>query len=130
MSDWRWIKETVALAIHDQQLAEHGGAGGVRDMGLLQSALARPQQLAAYDTPDVAALAASYASGIVGNHPFIDGNKRTAFVIANVFLLDHGYDISADDADIVTNVEALASGQLDEAGFAKWIRGVLVPDRD
>ena len=129
MSDWRWIKETVVFAIHDEQLAEHGGATGVRDIGLLQSALARPQQLAAYEKPDLAALAASYASGIVRNHPFVDGNKRTAFVIANVFLLDHGYDFSAGDAEVVANVEALPSGQLDEAGFAEWIRHGLVPDR-
>ncbi len=130
MSDWRWVKETVVLAIHDEQLAEHGGAAGVRDMGLLQSALARPQHLAAYEKPDLAALAASYASGIARNHPFVDGNKRTAFVVANVFLLDHGYDIAADDAEIVATMNSLASGQLDEAGFAEWLRRLLVPDHD
>jgi death-on-curing protein len=128
VSDWRWITETVVLAIHDEQLAEHGGAAGVRDRGLLQSALARPQHLTTYGKPDMAALAAAYASGILRNHPFIDGNKRTAFVIANVFLLDHGHDISADDAEIIAVVSALAGGQFDEDAFAEWIRSVLVPD--
>ena len=130
MSDWRWITEAVALAIHDEQLAEHGGAAGVRDRGLLQSALARPQHLTTYENPDLAALAAAYAGGILRNHPFIDGNKRTAFVIANIFLLDHGYDMSAGDAEIIAKVSALAGGQLDEAAFAEWIRSALMPDHD
>jgi death-on-curing protein len=130
VSQWRWISERVVLAIHDEQLAEHGGGAGVRDMGLLQSALARPQHLARYGNPDLAALAASYASGIAKNHPFVDGNKRTSFIVANVFLLDHGYDIATDDAEIVAAVIALASGQRDEAGFAEWIRRVMVRERD
>ena len=127
---WRWLLGGVVIAMHDEQLAEHGGAPGVRDMGLLQSALARPQHLAAHGDPDVAALAASYAGGIARNHPFVDGNKRTAFVVANVFLLDHGSDIAADDADIVARMNALASGQLNEEAFAEWLRSLLVPDRD
>jgi death-on-curing protein len=130
VSDWRWISERVVLAIHDEQLAEHGGGAGVRDMGLLQSALARPRHLALYGNPDLAALAASYASGIAKNHPFVDGNKRTSFIVANVFLLDHGYEIATDDAEIVAAVTALASGQLDEAGFAEWVRRVMVPEHD
>lgn len=127
---WRWISEAVALAIHDEQLAEHGGAAGVRDIGSLQSALARPQHLAAYETPDLARLAAAYASGIIQDHPFVDGNKRTAFVVASVFLLDHGYDISADDAEIVTTVMALASGHITEADFAAWLRKTMIEDED
>jgi death on curing protein len=130
VSNWRWISERVVLAIHDEQLAEHGGGAGVRDKGLLQSALARPQHLATYGTLDLAALAAAYATGIAKNHPFIDGNKRTAFMVANVFLLDHGYEITADDVKIVAGVTALAGGQLDEAGFAEWLRSVLAPERD
>jgi death-on-curing protein len=97
-------------------------------MQQLQSALAHPQHLASYGSPDLAALAASYASGLAKNHPFIDGNKRTAFMVANVFLLDHGYEIATDDAEIVTPVTALAGGQLDEAGFAEWLRRVMTPD--
>jgi death-on-curing protein len=128
VSTWRWISERAVLAIHDEQLAEHGGGAGVRDIGLLQSALARPQHLASYGNPDLATLAASYASGIAKNHPFIDGNKRTAFMVANVFLLDHGYEIATNDAEIVTTVTALAGGQLDEAGFAEWLRSVMAPD--
>jgi death-on-curing protein len=128
VSPWRWISESVVLAIHDEQLAEHGGGAGVRDMRLLQSALARPRHLASYGSPDLAALAASYASGIAKNHPFIDGNKRTAFIVANVFLLDHGYEIATGDAEIVTTVTALAAGKLDEAGFAEWLRRVMAPN--
>jgi death on curing protein len=103
VTDWHWISERVVLAIHDEQLAEHGGGAGVRDMGLLQSALARPRHLATYGNPDLAALAASYASSIAKNHPFVDGNKRTSFIVANVFLLDHGYEIATDDAELADN---------------------------
>jgi death on curing protein len=130
VTDWHWISERVVLAIHDEQLAEHGGGAGVRDMGLLQSALARPRHLATYGNPDLAALAASYASSIAKNHPFVDGNKRTSFIVANVFLLDHGYEIATDDAELVAAVTALASGQLDEARFAEWVRRVMAPERD
>ena len=130
MSEWRWVSETVVLAIHDEQLAEHGGAAGVRDRGLLQSALARPQHLVAYEQPDLARLAAAYAAGIARNHPFVDGNKRTAFVVVNVFLLDHGHDIAADDTEIVATIDALAGGRLDEASFAAWLRRVVTPAKD
>src|SRR5215471_16334060 len=94
-----WVRRDAALAIHDEQLAEHGGLSGVRDIGLLESALARPQQLKAYGkpSPDIAALAAAYAFGIARNHPFIDGNKRTSSVVTRLFLTLNGYDITADD---------------------------------
>jgi death on curing protein len=119
---WRWIGETVILAIHDEQLAEHGGRPGLRDHGLLQSALARPMNRAAYGEPTVHELAAAYAFGIVRNHPFVDGNKRTAFVAAALFLLDHGLEPAARDEAIVTAVLHLAEGSMSEESFAQWLR--------
>ena len=121
---WVWIEDAVVLAVHDEQLAEHWGAAGTRDAGLLASALARPQQLAAYGEPPpgVHALAAAYAYGIARNHPFIDGNKRTAFVCAELFLVLNGWRLTASDADCVTRMLALAAGDLDEAAFAAWLR--------
>lgn len=122
MSHWTWIQREVVLAIHDMQLAEHGGLSGMRDAGLLDSALARPRQQASYGTPDVAALAAAYAWGIARNHPFIDGNKRTAFVAAELFLQLNGHTLSASDADCVITMLSLAAGQITEAAFADWLR--------
>ena len=119
---WVWLEASVALAVHDEQLAEHGGAGGVRDAGLLESALARPLQLASYGEPDVADLAAAYGFGIARNHPFIDGNKRTAFVAVELFLVLNGWSLTADDANCVLTMLALASGELSEAEFATWVR--------
>jgi death-on-curing protein len=119
---WRWIKESSVLAIHEEQVAEHGGLGGVRDMPLLQSALARPQNLAAYGSPDVADLAASYAVGIARNHAFLDGNKRTAWVVAETFLLKNGYELIARDEDGVTAMLAVADGSMAEQEFAIWLR--------
>jgi death-on-curing protein len=126
-STWRWLSEAVILAIHDEQLAEHGGGSGVRDAGLLSSALARPEQLAHYGRPDVADLAAAYAFGIARNHPFVDGNKRTAFVAAGLFLALQGQRLVADDADKVMTVLALAAGDISEAQFAAWLRQNTVP---
>ena len=120
---WVWIDPTVIRAVHEEQLAEHGGAIGTRDIGLLESALARPMQLAAYGTPDVAALAASYGYGLAKNHPFIDGNKRTAFVAVELFLLLNGWELTATDAQCVLSMLAVAAGTLDEATYAEWIRG-------
>jgi death-on-curing protein len=117
-----WIEESVVWAVHEAQLAEHGGSAGVRDAGLLQSALARPQNLVAYGTPDVADCAAAYGFGIARNHPFIDGNKRTAFVCAELFLALNGQALIADDAQCVTTMLAVAAGELDEAAFAAWLR--------
>lgn len=122
MSGWVWVELRDALAIHDAQLGEHGGASGVRDQGLLESALARPQNLAAYGDPDSAALAASYAFGIARNHPFVDGNKRTALVVLEFFLALNGWVLTADDVDCVVTLLALADGTLSEAELADWIR--------
>jgi len=119
---WRWVGEAVVLAIHDEQIADHGGAAGVRDLLLVQSALARPMNLAAYGAPDVAGLAAAYAFGIVRNHGFVDGNKRTAFVVAAVFLLDHGYALVAGDEEAVRVMVRLAAGEIEEDELAEWIR--------
>jgi death on curing protein len=119
---WVWIEPAVIRAIHEEQLAEHGGGIGTRDAGLLESALARPQQLAAYGEPDVAALAASYGYGLAKNHPFIDGNKRTAFVAVELFLLLNGWELAATDAQCVLSMLAVAAGTLDEAAYAEWIR--------
>jgi death-on-curing protein len=110
------------LAIHEEQIAEHGGLAGVRDLPLLQSALARPQNLAAYGTPDVADLAASYAVSIARNHAFLDGNKRTAWVVAETFLLKNGYELIARDDDGVTAMLAVADGTMPEQEFAIWLR--------
>jgi len=122
MTEWVWIDPAVVLAVHEEQLAEHGGSPGVRDMGLLESALARPMNLAAYGEPDVAELAASYGFGIARNHPFVDGNKRTAFVSVELFLRLNGYRLSADDSACVLTMLAVAAGEMDEANFADWLR--------
>jgi len=117
-----WLREDVLYAVHDAQLAEHGGLSGVRDPALLASALARPENLAAYGNPDIAALAASYGYGIARNHPFIDGNKRTAFVAVELFLLLNNTQLVADDVSCVLTMLAVAAGEIDEATFASWIR--------
>jgi death-on-curing protein len=126
-SDLKWVSEKTVLAIHDEQLAEHGGMPGVRDMALVQSALHRPQNLAAYGAPDIADLAAAYAYGIFRNHGFLDGNKRTAFVVAYVFLLDHGYELMASDQDTVSTMLAVAAGEMSEVELAVWFRGYIRP---
>ena len=127
MSGWVWLDPAVLRAVHEEQLAEHGGAPGTRDAGLLESALARPQHLAAYGEPDVVALAAAYGYGIARNHPFVDGNKRTAFVAVELFLALNGFELTADDTDCVLTMLAVASGDLAEDDFAAWIRGHAVP---
>jgi death-on-curing protein len=121
-----WIDETVVWAIHEAQLAEHGGSAGVRDAGLLASALARPVNLAAYGSPEVADCAAAYGFGIARNHPFIDGNKRTAFVCTELFLELNGHRLDATDVDCVLTMLAVAAGDLDEPGFAAWLRSHTV----
>ena len=119
-----WIEERDVLAIHDRLLALHGGATGLRDRGLLESALARPRQHHAYaNISDVVEMAALYTAGIIRNHPFADGNKRTGFVIGVVFLELHGFDFKASEADATQAVMGLAAGTLDEAGYAAWLRG-------
>ena len=124
---WRWVPRDVLIAVHEEQLAEHGGAAGLRDEGLFDSALARPRQLAHYGEPDIADLAAAYAHGLVRNHPFIDGNKRTAFVAAQLFLRMNGQRINAPHVDCVMTTLALAASDIDETAFAAWLRRHLQP---
>ncbi|WP_426256155.1 type II toxin-antitoxin system death-on-curing family toxin [Sphingomonas sp. DC2300-3] len=123
MSDWVWIDIEVALVAHEEQLAEHGGAAGIRDQSMLESALARPHNLIAYGEPDVADLTASYAFGIARNHPFVDGNKRTALVVSETFLMLNGYTLTATDAEVVVAFLALAAGELSVDELADWFRG-------
>jgi death-on-curing protein len=120
--DWVWIGAALASAIHDRQLAEHGGPSGTRDQGALESALARPKNLAAYGEPDAAQLAAGYASGIVHNHPFVDGNKRAAWIIARLFLMANGAELHFDKADAIRTMFSLAAGDLGEDELAEWFR--------
>jgi death-on-curing protein len=126
-SEWRWVRDNSVLAIHDEQIAEHGGLGGVRDSSLLLSALARPRNLAAYGDPDLADLAAAYGTGIARNHAFLDGNKRTAWVVAEVFLLKNGYELTASDGDGVQVMLAVADGSMPEVKLAAWIREWMRP---
>lgn len=125
MKRWRWVRLNVAYAVHDRQLAEHGGLSGVRDAGALESALARRQNLAAYRKTDAAELAACYAFSLARNHPFADGNKRTAWVLARVFLADNGFRITFDAAEALKLVEGLASGNVTESDAAEWFRARL-----
>ena len=118
----RWVTKSVVLAIHEQQIAEHGGTAGVRDIGLLESALARPQNLAAYTEPDIAAMAAAYGFGVARNHPFLDGNKRTSYVVTFSFLRLNGIDVRADEATKLDLWLRLASGDVTEEQLAEWLR--------
>jgi death on curing protein len=129
MQTFKWLTADSVLAMHARQLAEHGGGVGVRDEGLLLSALQRPQNKASYETPDVADLAAAYAYGIARNHPFVDGNKRTALVASRSFLLINGYQIGASKEDRLNTFLALASGDLSENQLAIWFRKHLIPLR-
>lgn len=124
---WIWLRLDVLLAVHEEQLVEHGGPSGVRDQGLLESALARPQQLAAYAEPDVAALAAALAWGLARNHPFADGNKRTAFVAMELFLVCNGYALTANDPQCVLTMLAVAAGDMSEEALAHWLRQHIQP---
>jgi len=125
--EWMWIREEVLLTVHAEQLAEHGGLPGVRDANGLASATARAQQLAHYGAPDAADLAAAYGFGIARNHPFIDGNKRTAFVAVEVFLACNGFELIADDTDCVLTMLGVAAGDISEANFAIWLREHIQP---
>lgn len=122
MPGWIWVANQTATAAHAEQLAEHGGGAGVRDERLLDSAMARPRNLAAYGNPDTAALAAAYAYGIARNHPFVDGNKRTAAVVSETFLILNGCRSTATDAEVVVAFLALAAGELSEEEMADWFR--------
>ncbi|MBK1664068.1 type II toxin-antitoxin system death-on-curing family toxin [Rhodospirillum rubrum] len=124
---WRWVGLKTVYAVHDRQLAEHGGLDGLRDQGAVESALARPRNRAAYDSPDAATLAAAYAYGLARNHGFADGNKRTAWVVARLFLVDNGYRLQGvDKREAVRIVEAIAGGSLSEEDVAAWFRQHLV----
>ena len=122
----KWVTHSVVLAIHEEQIAEHGGTPGIRDMGLLESALARPQNLAAYGDPDLANMAAAYAFGIARNHPFLDGNKRTSYVVTLVFLRLNGSDVQADEASRLDMWLRLAAGDVTEESSTTWLRSRLV----
>ena len=127
MNEPRWISQVVADAIHTDMLITHGGLPGVRDEGLLESALVRPRQRFAYERScDLASLAASYAYGLARNHPYVDGNKRVAFVVMAVFLGINGLNLITREADVVATVTALAAGKLAEAPLAEWVRGRVV----
>jgi death-on-curing protein len=119
---WIWLDAAVLRAVHEEQLAEHGGGAGVRDAGLFESALARPRNQTHYGQPDAADLAASYGFGLARNHPFVDGNTRTAFVAVELFLELNGYELVADDASCVLAMLDLAAGAMGEADFANWVR--------
>src|SRR5450830_183448 len=122
VKNWLWLDAAVMLAVHDEQLVEHGGISGVRDTGMFESALSRAPNLAAYGEPDFAELAAAYGFGLAKNHPFLDGNKRTAFVAVELFLRLNSYELKADDASCVLTMLAVAAGDIDEISFASWIR--------
>ncbi len=124
---WRWVDKRLLLILHDESLAEHGGASGMRDEGLLDSALARPLNLLADGDPDAADLAAAYGLGLAKNHAFVDGNKRAAFLAVGLFLALNGYRLNASQADATLTVMALAAGEIDEAEFARWIRANSAP---
>lgn len=124
---WIWVDLAVAIAAHEEQLAEHGGAIGVRDPNMLESAMARPLNLVAYGEPDAAELAAAYAFGIARNHPFVDGNKRTAAVVSETFLVLNGLRLSCDDVELVTTFLALAAGELTVEQLSDWFRAHIEP---
>lgn len=125
--NWRWIDRRVLTLLHDESLAMHGGASGIRDEGLLDSALARAPNLAAYGEPDVAALAAAYAYGLAKDHPFVDGNKRAAFLAVGLFLGLNGHRLTATQAEATVAMFGLAAGEFDEPTFAAWLRSHLAP---
>lgn len=127
MNEPRWISRVVADAIHADMIITHGGLPGVREESRLESALVRPRQRFAYEPScDLASLAATYAHGVAQNHPYIDGNKRVAFVVMAAFLGINGFNVVTDEADVVATMTALAAGELEEAPLAEWVRGRIV----
>jgi len=122
MNQWRWIDKRLLVMLHDESLALHGGASGIRDEGLLDSALSRAVNLAHYGEPDFADLTAAYAVGLAKNHPFVDGNKRVAFLAVGLFLGLNGYRLNSTQVDATLTIQAIASSQLLEANFAEWVR--------
>jgi death on curing protein len=126
---WCWIDRRALELLHDESIAEHGGLPGLRDEGLLESALARPQHLAAYAEPDWAELAASYGVGLAKNHPFVDGNKRVAFLAIGLFLWLNGQRLTASQAEATLTMLGVAAGQVDEPALAEWLRQHSQPAR-
>jgi death-on-curing protein len=128
MTPWRWVRLDLMYAVHDIQLARHGGLDGLRDQNAVESALSRPEQLHVYGQPppDAAQLAAAYAYGLARNHGFSDGNKRTAWVVARVFLADNDVHLQFSEIDAIRTMEAVASGSLDEQQLANWFRQRIV----
>ena len=127
MTEWKWVTHEAALAAHLEQLAEHGGGDGVRDIGLFESAMVRPQNRAGYGEPDAASLAANYAFGIARNHPFVDGNKRTALVVSELFHAKNGLCVNSGDAETLAVFLDLAAGELSEEELADWFRERIEP---
>ena len=127
MSGWKWISRQALLLLHDESLAEHGGASGLRDEGLLESALARPLNLSLYDTPDVSSLAAAYGVGLAITPAFLDGNKCAAFLAVGLFLGINGYRLQTTQADATWTMLSVAAGDIEEAAFADWIRSHIEP---
>ena len=125
--NWRWVRRQALELLHDESIAEHGGAPGLRDEGLFESALARPLNLAAYGEPDFADLAAAYGVGLAKNHPFVDGNKRTAFLAVGLFLALNGRRLVATQAEATLTMLAVAAGSMDETTFATWLRTHSAP---
>lgn len=123
---FRWINRQALVLLHDESLAIHGGVAGLRDEGLFESALARPENLAAYGSPDVFECAAAYAFGLARNHPFVDGNKRVAFLASGVFLRINGYRLNISQANAVEAVVSLAAADLSESAYAAWLRAGCV----
>jgi death-on-curing protein len=128
MNEPVWISREVMLAVQEDLLARFGGLPGLRDEGLLESALQHPRQLFHYQNPALVDLAAAYAAGIIKNHPFLDGNKRAGFMAAYIFLGANGVDVETTEEDVVLHTLALAAGELDEAGYASWLKRVGVTE--
>lgn len=122
MKEYSWLRQDVVIAIHERVLADYGGQSGIREPGLLDSALARPRQILAYDKPDFASLTTAYAAGIIRNHPFVDGNKRVGFMAAYVFLATNGHTLTATELTTTQTVLDLAAGKITEPMFAQWLR--------
>ena len=123
---WRWLLDEVVIAIHDEQIAVHGGSSGIRDAGLISSALSRPKHMANYTDSSVFDLAAAYAFGIIRNLPFVDGNKRTGFLAAYVSLNINGWELRSTEVEAVNAVIDLAAGEMDEPGFSAWLKAKSV----
>jgi len=127
---WVWVPLDAVLAIHDEQISEHGGIRGLRDLAVIASALAKPRNVVAYGKPDAAALAAAYAIGLCNSHGFLDGNKRTAYVVAETFLDLNGCAMKARDEEIVNTMLAVASGVMSEGRLAEWFRSLITTPKE